>query len=213
MSEKQIALQAVTHAFGEVLGTDEIRRRVEGALENSATPAEIIQSLRDGVDLVGRKYQAHEYFLSDLIMTGIMAEEVIALLRPHISSSADMIGRIVIGTVRGDIHDVGKKLVSTMLMSAGFDVSDVGVDVPPEDFVEAVRRDRPAIVGMSCLLTNAMQEMRRVVKALQESGLRGNAKILVGGRPITREFASQIGADGYGADAVEAVKAARGLLH
>jgi 5-methyltetrahydrofolate--homocysteine methyltransferase len=213
MLQKQMALEAVTQAFGEVLGADEVKKRVEAALENSASPMEIIQRLREGVDIVGRKYQAQEYFLSELIMVGVMAEEAIGLLRPRLAaSSTDMPGRIVIGTVKGDIHDIGKKLVSTMLMSAGFDIVDIGVDVPAEDFITAAKNNNPKIVAMSCLLTNAMDEMGRVVAALDNAGLRSSLRVLIGGRPISEEFAQEIGADGYGADAVEAVKAAKGLL-
>jgi methylmalonyl-CoA mutase cobalamin-binding domain/chain len=213
MSQKQMALEAVTRAFGEVLGVDDAQKSVEIALENSATPTEIIQSLREGVDIVGRKYQAQEYFLSELIMAGVMAEEVTNLLRPQLAASlANMYDRIVIGTVKGDIHDIGKKLVSIMLMSAGFDVIDIGVDVAAEDFVSAVASNDPKLLALSCLLTNAMDEMGSVIAALKKAALRRSLRVLVGGRPTTREFALQIGAHGYGADAVEAVKAARDLL-
>jgi len=208
-----MALDAVTQAFGEVLGADEAKKRVEAALENSASPMEIIESLREGLDIVGKKYQAQEYFLSEVIMAGVMAEEVTGLLRPRLAvSSTNMFGRVVIGTVKGDIHDIGKKLVSTMLISAGFDVVDIGVDMPAEDFSTAVRDSSPKILAMSCLLTNAMDEMKKVVAALGGAGLRSSVKVLVGGRPISKEFAQEIGADGYGADAVDAIKAARGLL-
>jgi methanogenic corrinoid protein MtbC1 len=213
MSQKQVALEAVTQAFGEVLGADEVRKRVKAALDNSASPMDIIRSLREGVEIVGRKYQAQEYFLSELIMAGVMAEEATNLLRPRLAaSSTNMLGRVVIGTVRGDIHDIGKKLVSTMLISAGFDVVDIGADAPVEDFVTAARNNNPTILAMSCLLTNAMDEMKRVVTALDGAELRSSLRVLIGGRPINKQFAQEIGADGYGADAVEAVKAAKGLL-
>lgn len=213
MSQKQIALEAVAQALGQVLGTEEVRRRVETALKNSAFPTEIIESLREGVEIVGQKYQAQEYFLSELIMAGVMAEEVTRLLRPMlVTSSGNKLGRVVIGTVTGDIHDIGKKLVSTMLMSTGFDVIDAGVDVSPENFAEAARKNKPRILAMSCLLTIAMDEMKKVVRVLDEASLRGSLRVLVGGRPISKEFAQEIGADGYGADAVEAVKVAKGLL-
>jgi 5-methyltetrahydrofolate--homocysteine methyltransferase len=213
MSKKELALEAVAEAFGEVLGTDEVQKRVEAALENSASPTEVIQSLGDGVEIVGRKYQAQEYFLSDLIMAGLMAEQVITLLRPRLAtSSKGILGRVVIGTVRGDIHDVGKKLVSAMLVSAGFDLVDVGVDVSAEDFVGAARKYNPRILAMSCLLTSAMDEMKQVVERLGRTDLRSNLKVLVGGRPISEQFVKEVGADGYGADAIEAVKAARNLL-
>lgn len=213
MWQKRASLQAITEAFGEVLGTEEVRRRVEAALKNSASPTEIIHSLREGVNIVGRKYESQEYFLSELIMAGVMAEQVTALLKPHFAKSpADMLGRVVIGTVKGDIHDIGKNLVSTMLISAGFDVVDIGVDVPAENFVEAARENNPEILAMSCLLTSAMDEMKRVVGTLGKASLRKNLKIIVGGRPTSEEFAKEIGADRYGANAVDAGKVARDLL-
>jgi len=213
MSQKQTTLRAVTEAFADVLGPEEAERCVHLALKNSASPTEIIQSLRDGVEVVGQKYHAQEYFLSELIMAGLMCEQAVAILRPALaSSSTSMVGRVVIGTVRGDIHDIGKKLVSTMLMSAGFDMVDIGVDVGPDEFVEAARKHSPMILAMSCLLTNAMDEMSLVSKTLEKAGLRTSLKVLVGGRPINENFAKEIGADGYGADAVEAVKSAKSLL-
>jgi methanogenic corrinoid protein MtbC1 len=213
MSQKQMALEAVAQAFGEVLGANEAKKRVKAALDNSASPVDVILSLREGVEIVGRKYQAQEYFLSELIMAGVMAEEVTNQLRPLLTaSSTNMLGRVMIGTVRGDIHDIGKKLVSTMLISAGFDIVDIGADVPVEDFITGARSNNPKILAMSCLLTNAMDEMKNVVTALERAGLRSHLRVLIGGRPISKEFAREIGADGCGADAVEAVKVAKDLL-
>jgi methanogenic corrinoid protein MtbC1 len=213
MPQKQMTLEAVTQAFGEVLGADEAKIRVKAALDNSASPVDVIQSLREGMEIVGRKYQAQEYFLSELIMAGVMAEEVTNLLRPLLApSSTSVLGRVVIGTVRGDIHDIGKKLVSTMLISAGFEVLDIGADAPVEDFIAAARNDNPRIIAMSCLLTSAMDEMKNVMTALEKAALRSRLKVLIGGRPISEEFAREIGADGCGVDAVEAVRVAEGLL-
>ena len=213
MSQKHIVLKAVTDAFAEVVGTDEVEKRAEAALKSSASSTAIIRSLREGLDIVGRKYEAQEYFLSDLIMAGIMAEKVIALLRPHLAASRnETLGRVVIGTVEGDIHDIGKNLVSIMLISAGFDMIDIGVDVPAEDFLEAGRKNDPKILALSCLLTSAMDEMRRVVETIHKAGLGGSVRVLVGGRPISKQFAKEIGADGCGANAVEAMKAAKDLL-
>jgi methanogenic corrinoid protein MtbC1 len=213
MSHKKTALDAVRQAFGEVLGADEAKKRVKAALDTSASLMEIIQSLREGLEIVGRRYQAQEYFLSELIMAGVMAEEVTNLLRPLLAaSSTNMAGRVMIGTVRGDIHDIGKKLVSTMLMSAGLDVADIGADVPVEDFVIGAQNKNPEILAMSCLLTNAMDQMKNVVAALERAGLRSHLRVLIGGRPISKGFAREIGADGYGADAVEAVKVVKDFL-
>jgi 5-methyltetrahydrofolate--homocysteine methyltransferase len=135
------------------------------------------------------------------------------MLKPYLQSSkSQSLAKIAIGTVKGDLHDIGKNLVSTMLTSAGFEIVDLGVDVPPEKFAEAVQKQNPRVVAMSCLLTISMGEMRNVIDRLKQSNVWGKVKILVGGRPITQDFAAQIGADGYGADAIEAVSAAKDAL-
>ena len=211
-TQVRAALEAVRDSFAEVRGTDEVKRCAEVALRSSAPPAKIVEIVREGLEIVGERYEAQTYFLSDLIMAGIMAEQVMALLRPHASASLETLGRVVIGTVQGDIHDIGKNLVSTMLIAGGFGIVDIGVDVPVENFVEAWRKNDPKILAMSCLLTIAMDEMRRVVQTFVEVGLRRNVKILIGGRPTTEQFAKEMGADGYGANAVDALKVARDLL-
>ncbi|RLE87656.1 MAG: cobalamin-binding protein, partial [Thermoprotei archaeon] len=122
------------------------------------------------------------------------------------------LGTVVIGTVRGDLHDIGKSIVATMLRAAGFEVIDLGVDVPPEKFVEAVKKYNADIVAMSALLTTTMLEMKNVIEALKQAGLRDRVKVIVGGAAVTEEFAKEIGADGYGEDAVKAVKICKELL-
>ncbi|MGC8850500.1 MAG: cobalamin B12-binding domain-containing protein, partial [Candidatus Bathyarchaeia archaeon] len=152
------------------------------------------------------RYDRGEYFLSDLIMAGIMATEFVNALKPHLpTSNAGSKGRIVIGTVEGDIHDIGKNLVSTMLSVNGFEVIDVGVDVPPEKFVDVVERLNPDILAMSCLLTIGLPAIRSTVELIRRRGL--DVKIMVGGRPITEDFAGELGV-GYGRDAIQAVKIA-----
>jgi len=195
------------------LGVDEVKSRVEMALAEKIPPFKIVQSMRQGLSTAGRKYEEGEYFLSELIMSGIMAQELSKMLRPYLQSSRDQVlGKVVIGTVKGDLHDIGKNLVSIMLSSAGFEIIDLGVDVSAEKFVGAVEKENPNIVAMSCLLTIAMDEMKRTIDELAEAEQRRKVKVLVGGRPITLDFAREIGADGYGSDAVEAVKAAMGAL-
>jgi len=186
-----------------------MKSRVKMALAEKIPPSKIIQSMREGLSTAGRKYEEGEYFLSELIMSGIMAQELSKMLRPHLQSSSNQVlGKVVIGTVKGDLHDIGKNLVSIMLSSAGFEVIDLGVDVSREKFIEAVEKENPNIVGMSCLLTIAMDEMKETLDGLAEAGLRKKVRVLVGGRPITLDFAREIGADGYGSDAIEAVDAA-----
>ena len=206
-------LGEIEHAFRDVSGVDQMRRYVEMALAEKTQPSEIITSMRKGLSAAGTKYEQGEYFLSELVMSGIMAQELSEMLKPYLRrDETQSLARIVIGTVKGDLHDIGKNLVSTMLSSAGFEVQDLGVDVPPEKFVEIVKREKPRVVAMSCLLTVAMDAMKNVMDRLKESGFRSEVKVLVGGRPITSDFAEQIGADGYGVDAIEAASVAKGVL-
>jgi len=206
-------LEEIERAFRDVSGLDQIRRYTEMALDEKIQPSEIIASMRKGLSAAGAKYEQGEYFLSELVMSGIMAQELSVMLKPYLRrDESQSLAKIVIGTVKGDLHDIGKNLVSTMLSSAGFEVQDLGVDVPPEKFVEIVKKEKPRVVAMSCLLTVAMDAMKNVMNRLTESGFRSRVKVLVGGRPITSDFAEQIGADGYGADAIEAASVAKGLL-
>ena len=186
---------------------------VQAALTEGTSPLQILQSMRQGLSTAGKKYEQGEYFLSELIMSGIMAQELSVMLKPHLrTDGGQFLARIAIGTVKGDLHDIGKNLVSTMLSSAGFEIRDLGVDVLPEKFVEVVEKEKPRIIAMSCLLTAAVDAMKNVMDRLAESGLRRGVRVLVGGRPITPDFVERIGADGYGTDAIEAVTAARNVL-
>jgi len=185
-----------------------VEELVARALEAGCQPVDVVeQGMRPGMEEVGRRFEGGEYFLSELIIAadifqGVLNRRVLPLL-PRESKT---LGRVVIGTVRGDIHDIGKNLVAAMLRVSGFEVIDLGVDVPPERFVEAVREYRPDIVGMSALLTTTMLEMRNVIDALRAAGLRDKVKIIVGGAPVTEEYAREIGADAYARNAVEAVR-------
>lgn len=206
-------LEDIERAFAEVSGVDQMRSCVQAALAEGTSPLRIVQSMRDGLSVAGRKYERGEYFLSELVMTGIMAQELSSMLKPYLQrDGGEFLAKIAIGTVQGDLHDIGKNLVSTMLSSAGFEIRDLGVDVPPEKFVQIVNNEKPRIVAMSCLLTVAMDAMKKVMGQLVESGLRSEVKVLVGGRPITPEFAEGIGADGYGENAIEAVDVAKSAL-
>jgi 5-methyltetrahydrofolate--homocysteine methyltransferase len=206
-------LEDIERMFAEVSGVDQMKSCVQAALAEGTSPLQIVESMRKGLSTAGRKYEQGEYFLSELVMSGIMAQELSAMLRPYLRrDEGRFLARIAIGTVKGDLHDIGKNLVSTMLSSAGFEIQDLGVDVPPEKFVEVVEREKPGMIAMSCLLTVAMDAMKNVMDRLTESGSRSGVKVLVGGRPITPDFVAQIGADGYGADAMEAVSAAKSVL-
>jgi len=189
------------------LDIDGVRRAAREAIDAGVTPYEaVMDGMAKGMEVVGQKYEAGEYFLAELIMAGETMKEGLSVLQPYMKTG-DMkhIGKVVIGTVEGDLHDIGKNVVITLLTASGFEVIDLGVDVPAEKFVEAVKQYKPDIVAMSALLTTTMVNMAKVIKALEQAGLRDKVKIIVGGAPLTEEYAKQIGADAYGRDAVEGV--------
>ena len=173
----------------------------------------ITKGLSKGLEIVGRKYEVHQYFLADLLMAGETMKEAMAILRPHLKAGGvGAAGKVVIGTVRGDLHDIGKNVVSTLLAAAGFDVADLGVDVSGERFVQEVR-DKSDILAMSALLTTTMSEMENVIRQLTEAGLRSVVKVIVGGAPVSPEYGKDVGADAVGKDAVEGVRICKGWLN
>ena len=207
-------LERIEASFAEVVSIEQVKSLTEKALGEGISPVKIMQSMSSGLSSAGEKYERGEFFLSELIMAGIMAQEVSNLLKPLMTKAMiSSFGKVVIGTVKGDIHDLGKNLISMMLSSAGFEVVDLGVDVASEKFVEAVEKEQPSIAAMSCLLTTAMDEMKNTMNLLQEGGVRKRVKVLIGGRPITMNFAKEIGADGYGEDAIQALDAAKKALN
>ena len=212
MDDREQVLRKVKEAFAETAGVEEAKGLVAEALV-VASPLDVVHKMREGLEVVGKKYEDGELFLSELIMAGLMATEVVGMLKPQLQAMGERSkGKVAIGTVKGDIHDIGKTILGMMLTSAGFEVEDLGVDVPVEKFVDAVREKKPSILGMSCLLTIGMDELGKVVAKLEKEGLRRRVKVLVGGRPLTPEFAASIGADGYAKDAVEAIRVAEQLV-
>ena len=190
------------------LDIDAVQKAAKEAIE-SGIPAykAVIEGMAKGMEIVGQKYENGEYFLAELIMAGETMKEGMAILEPHLKTGdIKAAGKVVIGTVRGDLHDIGKNVVITLLKAANFDVIDLGVDVSPEQFVEAVKKHEPNIVAMSALLTTTMIEMESVIKSLKEAGLRDKVKVIIGGAPITPEYAEKIGADAAAKDAVEGVR-------
>lgn len=189
---------------------------VAEALHQGCNPHDVVEKgLRAGMQEVGARFERGEYFLPELMIAGdifnrVMEKHLLPVLQKE--RSKEFKGKVVIGTVRGDIHDIGKNLVAVMLRVDGFEVIDLGVDVPAEKFLEAVREYEPDILGMSALLTTTMLEMRNVIDALKSTGLRDKVKVIVGGAPVTEEFAREIGADAYAKDAVEAVHVCRELV-
>jgi corrinoid protein of di/trimethylamine methyltransferase len=169
-----------------------------------------------GLNSIGEQFNRGEVFLPDLVMAGEAMKAAVAVLEPEMQkrgTQREILGKVVLGTVKGDIHEIGKSLVSTLLTASGFQVFDLGVNVPIELFAEKARELQADLVGVSALLTTTMQGQKSVVEALDRHGLRPKVKIIVGGAPVTRDWADKIGADGYGQDAMAAVAVAKSLLH
>jgi 5-methyltetrahydrofolate--homocysteine methyltransferase len=184
------------------------------ALDQGVDPSELISKwMIPAMDEVGRLFEAQEYYVPELLLAGRAMKAALEPVRPFLAASGvQPTGRVVLGTVKGDLHDIGKNLVGSMLEGAGFEVFDLGIDVPTEKFVEAVKTHTPHILALSTLLTVTMPEMKKVIDAVRQSGMRSQVRILVGGAPVTREFAEEIGADGFGENAGSAVTAARAVL-
>ena len=167
------------------------------------------------MDRVGCDFKAGDLYIPEVLMCANAMHAGLGVLRPLLAESRgggqSLLGKIVIGTVHGDMHDIGKNLVSMMLEGAGFEVIDLGIDVAPDKFIEAVRAQQPKIVGMAAMLTTTMPVMKTVIEALKEAGLRDKVKVIVGGAPVTSAFAKQIGADAYAPDAATAIDVTRGL--
>jgi 5-methyltetrahydrofolate--homocysteine methyltransferase len=162
---------------------------------------------------VGRRFEEGDYYVPEMLIAACAMQAALSLLKPRLmESNVKSAGKVAIGTVKGDLHDIGKNLVALMLEGAGFEVSDLGVDVPPEKFVEVISAGDVNIVALSALLTTTMPNMKTVIEAIQQAGLRDKVKIIIGGAPVTQEFANQIGADGFSADASSVPRLAQSLL-
>jgi 5-methyltetrahydrofolate--homocysteine methyltransferase len=186
---------------------------VQQALAQGMTPEEVLKGgLIAGMDEVGRDFKAGDLFVPEVLVAARAMHAGMAVIRPLLSGTgAAGMGKYVIGTVKGDLHDIGKNLVKMMLEGAGFETVDLGTDVSAEGFVAAVREHQPRLLGMSALLTTTMIQMKTIIDALEEAGLRDSVKIMVGGAPVTAAYAQQIGADAYAPDAASAVDSARSL--
>lgn len=181
------------------------------ALAENIAPLELIHKyMVPAMDDVGRRFECEEFFVPELLLAARAMKGSLELLRPLLAESgAQPVARVIIGTVKGDLHDIGKNLVSSLLEGGGFEVVDLGADVAPEKFVEAVKAHGANIVCLSALLTVTMPSMRTTIAALEQAGVRDKVKVLVGGAPVTKQFADEIGADGYGENASVAVTLAR----
>lgn len=191
----------------------DIEDMVTGALDAGESPKDLLEAMMAGLKACGDRFESGEFFLPELMGAGEAFKLGMAILAPKLASGdRESQGTVVLGTVAGDVHDIGKSLVGFMLESAGFTVVDLGVDVPTEVFIEAVREHKPQVLGMSALLTTTMLGMQDVVETLQGQGLRDKVKVIIGGGPVSKKYAEDIGADAYGNDAAQAVKLVQSLL-
>jgi 5-methyltetrahydrofolate--homocysteine methyltransferase len=182
-------------------------------LEGGEDPLAVLEQCRHALEIVGKRFETGKYFLPELIMAGEMLKKIANIAKPYLkqesNQKAEAIGKVVIGSVKGDIHDIGKDIVAFMLDINGFEVHDLGVDVPAENFVEAIREFQPQVVGMSALLTTAFDSMKNTVDVIKDAGLRDRVKIMIGGGAVDDKVRQYAAADAYGPDAVAAVNLAK----
>ncbi len=196
-----------------LVGQPAVTELVEEALEKKIDVKEIInEGLTKGMSLVGEKFEAGEYFIPDMLASAEAVGAAMEMLEPHLEGSGiKSKGRILIATVKGDLHDIGKNIVSILLRGAGYTVKDLGNDIETEVIVAAVKEEKPEVLGLSALLTSTMTQMEDTINALKEAGIRDSVKVVIGGAPVSEEFAQKIGADGYGADGFHAVSVIESL--
>jgi 5-methyltetrahydrofolate--homocysteine methyltransferase len=196
-------------------GDDKLALEItQQALKEEVNPVDLINKwMIPAMDEVGRRFEAQEFFFPEMLIAARAMKLALEPIRPLLSASGvQPTGRVVIGTVKGDLHDIGKNMVGHMLEGAGFEVHDIGTDVPADKFIEAVKTHDAQILAISALLTTTMPEMQNILELTEQSGLRDTIKIIVGGAPITQDFADEIGADGFGENAGAAVSVARALV-
>jgi 5-methyltetrahydrofolate--homocysteine methyltransferase len=211
MNENNDVLEKIKIAIVE-LDIDSIVALCMDAIEVGHSAYDVVMSgMAKGMEIVGQKYEDGEYYLAELIMAGETMKEGQNALEPYLEGiDIEKAGKIVIGTVKGDLHDIGKNVFVSLLKAQNFDVFDLGVDVSPNQFLDAVKKYNPDYVAMSALLTTTMIEMENVVKLFEESGVRNSLKVILGGAPLTQEYAEKIGADAAAIDAVEGIRIING---
>lgn len=192
----------------------EVPKLVQEALDTGVSPSKILNDgLVAGMDVVGEKFRKDELFIPEVLIAARAMHAGMEILRPKlVETGAKLAGKIILGTVKGDLHDIGKNLVGMFLEGGGFQVIDAGIDVPTEKFVEMVRSNKPNILGLSALLTTTLPKMKEVIESLIKAGVRNSVKVIVGGAPVTEKFAKEIGADGYAPDGASAVERVRDLI-
>ncbi len=191
-----------------------VKELTQQALAEGAAPGELITKyLIPAMSEVGDRFERNEYYVPELLIAARAMQGALAILKPLLTDSdIKSAGKVVIGTVKGDLHDIGKNLVSMMLQGAGFEIIDMGVDVAPEKFVDAIKTNKADVVALSALLTTTMPSMKTTIEALKAAGLRDSVKVIIGGAPVTQRYADEIGADGYAPDANSAVRKTKELL-
>ena len=194
--------------------TDDIKDMMQKALDEGLTVADIMsQGLLAGMDVVGQRFKVGDMFIPEVLSSAEVMKSAMAIVRPLMTESDNAkSGKFLILTVKGDLHDIGKNLVAMLFEGAGFDVIDMGIDISVEDTVNAVKKHRPDLIGLSALLTTTMPKMAETINALKEAGIRDQVKVLVGGAPVTKIWAGEIGADGYASNAAAAVDVGKELI-
>lgn len=202
--------EALTNAIAD-MREEEALKLVDEMLKDGVEPMAILDSAREAMGIVGQRYEEGTYFLPELMLAGEMLNQVTDILKPALAKMPEIKrhGKVLVGTVKGDIHDIGKNIVTFMLDVNGYDVLDLGVDISPQQFVEAIQDFQPQVIGLSGFLTLAFETMKETIEAIEEAGLRNGVKIMIGGGQVTEEIQKYAGADAYGRDAMAGVTLAQ----
>jgi methylmalonyl-CoA mutase cobalamin-binding domain/chain len=202
--------ESLIHALVE-MQEQEALQKARQLLDEGTEPMKILGACSEAMESVGERFEANEYFLPQLMLAGEMVTQISEMIKPEMkgeagSAGSDSLGKVLMGTVKGDIHDIGKNIVCFMLEVNGFEVRDIGIDVTPGKFVEAIKEFEPQVVGMSCLLTLGYDSMKETVQAIKDAGLRDEIKIMIGGAQVSEKIREYAGADAHGEDAIAAVR-------
>jgi methylmalonyl-CoA mutase cobalamin-binding domain/chain len=211
---KKLELFSVIKSSLVEFEVEKLKIKIQEALNKGITAEKIIRVLSEGMEVVGEKYQTGEYFVTSLILAGETMNEALVILEPYLSNHKEKkIGKLVMATVAGDIHDIGKNIFITLMETAGFQVVDLGVDVSAKDIIKAVKKNRPAILGLSALLTTNLEQFPIIVKMLEEEGLRENIKVIAGGATVTEEYVKKVGIDAHAKSAVDGVNICKAWMN
>jgi 5-methyltetrahydrofolate--homocysteine methyltransferase len=195
------------------LNLDQTLVAAREALSSGLSPYDLMEAMRVASNIVGEKFESCEYFISELVVAGSIMKAVTDLLKPHLSKGdVKYRGKVVIGSAPGDLHDIGKNLVAVSLIGAGFEVVDLGIDVSPDRFIQAVKDEQPNILGISALTSTTMMRIGEVIEALRSASIRGRVRVILGGAPLTEDFARSVGADAYAKDVVQGLRICEGWV-